>query len=128
MSCNKCETKKCSCGKGSTPVMPPSECNTPTCPTPAPCSEIVPAACVRYTGEAKLCGEDDEVFAEGDTIDVIEGKIVDYFTLIITEGIKKGEFKKTDPKKSSLTMVGYLEKTKQYNIKLEKNWFDFLIR
>jgi hypothetical protein len=78
MSCNKCETKKCSCGQGSTPVMPPSECNTPTCPTPAPCSEIVPTACIQYVGEAKLCGE-DEVFAEGDTIGVIEEKIVDYF-------------------------------------------------
>ena len=78
MSCNKCETKKCSCGKGSTPVMPPSECNTPTCPDPAPCSEIIPTACIQYVGEAKLCGE-DEVFAEGDTIGVIEGKIVDYF-------------------------------------------------
>ena len=78
MSCNKCETKKCSCGKGSTPVMPPSECNTPTCPDPAPCSEIIPTACIQYVGEAKLCGE-DEVFAEGDTIGVIEEKIVDYF-------------------------------------------------
>lgn len=55
-------------------------------------------------------------------------KIIGYFESIISEGVKKGEFKKLDPKKSSLAMIGYIEKNKQYNNKLEKNWFDFLLK
>ncbi len=55
-------------------------------------------------------------------------RIVGYFESIISEGIKKGEFKNLDPKKSSLAMIGYIEKNKQYNNKLEKNWFDFLLK
>jgi hypothetical protein len=78
MSCNKCEDKVCKCASGSIPVMPPSACNTPECPDPAPCSEIIPTACIQYVGDQKLCGE-DIVYEEGDTIGVIEGKIVDYF-------------------------------------------------
>ena len=78
MSCNKCETKKCSCGKNSTPVMPPSECSTGNCVDQVICQEIIPIACIQYIGETKTCGE-DEVYSEGDTIGEIEEKIVDYF-------------------------------------------------
>lgn len=78
MNCNKCEDKVCKCASGSIPVMPPSACNTPECPDPAPCPEVIPTACIQYVGSQKLCGE-DVVYEEGDTIGVIEGKIVDYF-------------------------------------------------
>lgn len=54
--------------------------------------------------------------------------IVKYFENTISEGIKNGEFREMDPKKSSLTLIGYLEKIKQYNLKLDRDWFDFLIK
>lgn len=54
--------------------------------------------------------------------------ILKYFEKIISDGIKEGDFRNINPKNSSMAIVGYIEKNKQHNNKLEKNWFDFLLK
>lgn len=61
-------------------------------------------------------------------VNQIQQEIIKNFASIVAEGVKKGEFKSSDPKTMSLAIMGYLEKNKQCNIKLNKNWFDFLLK
>lgn len=63
-----------------------------------------------------------------EVVNKIQKNIIKYFELIVSEGVERGEFKTADPKKSSLTLIGYLEKIKQHNLKLDQNWFDFIIK
>jgi hypothetical protein len=48
--------KKCGCEDKFMPS--PAPCPTPIgCPTPEPCSEVIDAQCVIYTGPNIMCGE-----------------------------------------------------------------------
>lgn len=61
-------------------------------------------------------------------IDQIQQEIIKHFVSIVEEGVKKGEFKPGNPEVLSLAIMGYLEKNKRCNIKLSKNWFEFLLK
>lgn len=51
---NKCKT----CGCDDSFMVSPAPCPTPVgCPTPQPCSEVIDAQCVIYTGLPLLCSE-----------------------------------------------------------------------
>jgi hypothetical protein len=76
--CKECRKAECGCSSKGTAVQPPLSSNTPSCPTPEPCPEVISTDCIVYTGDSKTCG-DDPVYAEGDTIAEIQSQIVDYF-------------------------------------------------
>jgi AcrR family transcriptional regulator len=76
---------------------------------------------LKNTGDRKL---DNSIIS---VVSSIEQKILQYFELIFSEGIKKGEFKKTDPKNLSLALLGYLDKININNNQPKNNWLDFLI-
>jgi hypothetical protein len=85
--CAKCQNNNCNgCGSNAINIENDCGCNNIPCLEPAPCSYIVPAACIQYVGEDKSC-DGQVVYAKGDTIGVIEGKIVDYFCERLTEVI-----------------------------------------
>jgi hypothetical protein len=71
---NKC--KKCGCEDKFMPS--PAPCPTPIgCPTPEPCSEVMDAQCVIYTGANILC-DTDVVVTTNDTVAEALESIVDY--------------------------------------------------
>jgi hypothetical protein len=76
--CKKCREVNCGCSSGATAVQPPLSTNTPECPSPEPCPEVISTQCIQYIGEDKNCGE-DTVYESGDTIAEVDSKIVDYF-------------------------------------------------
>jgi len=54
-TCTNCGCKKCGCTD--TGLITPIACPTPLgCPDPEPCSEIIDAQCVVYTGAPIMCG------------------------------------------------------------------------
>ncbi len=63
-----------------------------------------------------------------DLVYQIQEEIINFFSLVVEEGIRKGEFRKANAYNMSLALIGYLDKNKQYNIKLKKNWFEFLLK
>ena len=72
---NKC--KKCGCEDSFMPS--PAPCPTPIgCPNPEPCSEVIDAQCVIYTGNNIVCGQDTVVTTNDNVAEAIEN-IVDYF-------------------------------------------------
>jgi len=74
--------KKCGCEDKFMPS--PAPCPTPIgCPTPEPCSEVMDAQCVIYTGANILC-DTDVVVTTNDTVAEALESIVDY---ICTETI-----------------------------------------
>jgi len=53
-NCNNCGCKKCGCQDDF--LTTPPACPTPLgCPDPEPCSEIIDAKCVVYTGLPIIC-------------------------------------------------------------------------
>jgi hypothetical protein len=53
-TCTDCGCKKCGCSD--TGLITPLPCPTPLgCPNPEPCSEVLDAQCVVYTGEPIMC-------------------------------------------------------------------------
>ena len=69
--------KKCGCEDSFMPS--PAPCPTPIgCPTPEPCSEVIDAQCVIYTGNNIVCGQDTVVTTNDNVAEAIEN-IVDYF-------------------------------------------------
>lgn len=69
--------KKCGCEDTFMPS--PAPCPTPIgCPTPEPCSEVIDAQCVIYTGNNIVCGQDTVVTTNDNVAEAIEN-IVDYF-------------------------------------------------
>lgn len=83
MSCKTCKENTCKCTKKSSPVMPPSECNTVNCPDPITCPEVISTECIVYTGDDKLCGA-DLVYSQNETLEQVNSNIVDYFCERIT--------------------------------------------
>jgi hypothetical protein len=79
---NKC--KKCGCQDSFMPS--PAPCPTPIgCPNPEPCSEVIDAQCVIYTGANILC-DTDVVVTTNDTVAEALESIVDYVcNLPVTE-------------------------------------------
>jgi hypothetical protein len=68
--------KKCGCEDKFMPS--PAPCPTPIgCPTPEPCSEVMDAQCVIYTGANILC-DTDVVVTTNDTVAEALESIVDY--------------------------------------------------
>jgi hypothetical protein len=54
-TCNKCTTANCGCLD--TMLTTPAPCPSPIgCPNPEPCSEVLNAECIIYTGEPIMCG------------------------------------------------------------------------
>jgi hypothetical protein len=76
---NKC--KKCGCEDSFMPS--PAPCPTPIgCPNPEPCSEVLDAQCVIYTGENIRCNNDVVVPTNTSMADALQ-LIVDYFCIPI---------------------------------------------
>lgn len=82
MACTNCGNTKCNtldCGCKDTYLTTPPACPTPEdCPEAQPCAYITDAACVAYNGEDVSCNN-EIVIESGDRLDVVIGKIVDYF-------------------------------------------------
>lgn len=55
MSCTSCSKTPCGCED--TPLTSAVPCNSIDCPDPQPCSEVLDAQCVVYTGPNILCGQ-----------------------------------------------------------------------
>lgn len=53
MSTTNCKSKPCGCEDA--PLVSPAPCNPIDCPTPYPCSEIMDAECVIYSGPDIEC-------------------------------------------------------------------------
>ena len=68
---------------------------------------------------------DDSILS---ALDNIEIKITNYFVETFQKGIKKGEFKNTDPKNLSLALLGYLDKINIRKIKPTSDWLDFIFK
>lgn len=74
---NKC--KKCGCEDSF--MTSPAPCPTPIgCPNPEPCSEVLDAQCVIYTGENIICNNDVVVPTNTSMADALK-LIVDYFCI-----------------------------------------------
>jgi hypothetical protein len=82
MACKNCGNTKCNkldCGCKDKYLTTPPPCPTPEdCPEAQPCSYITDAQCVAYNGEDILCNG-EVVVEEGDRLDVVIAKIIDYY-------------------------------------------------
>jgi len=68
-----------SCEQQSLPVSTPCvNCEEVECATPQPCVEVFDSECVLHLGTSKQCKE-TVVYAQGDSLGVINSKIVTYF-------------------------------------------------
>ena len=80
-NCNNCGCKKCGCQDDF--LTTPPACPTPIgCPTPEPCSEIIDAQCIVYTGLDIEC--DDDIVVETDT--TLADALVDIVTYFCDNG------------------------------------------
>lgn len=73
---NGCKGKPCGCED--TPLTTPAPCVPLECPDPYPCSEVMNAECVVYTGPDITCGQ-DVVVPSGSTMSEALEAIVAYF-------------------------------------------------
>jgi len=78
MSCQNCGCQKTLCGCEDTPLTTPAPCNPIGCPDPYPCSEVINAECVIYTGNDILCSQDVVVSQDTNIADALN-QVVDYF-------------------------------------------------
>jgi hypothetical protein len=76
MSTNNCKSRPCGCEDA--PLVSPAPCNPIDCPTPYPCSEVMDAQCVIYSGPDIECNG-DTVVASGSTMAEALASIVEYF-------------------------------------------------
>ena len=77
MACQNCGCKNKPCGCEDGPLTTPAPCNPIGCPDPYPCSEVIDAQCVIYSGDPIICDQ-DTVVATNDTVAVALQQIVDY--------------------------------------------------
>jgi len=78
---NKC--KNCGCDDSFMPS--PAPCPTPIgCPNPEPCSEVLDAQCVVYTGAEIKCDNRNTIVATNDNVAEALQNIVDYFCTEVT--------------------------------------------
>jgi hypothetical protein len=78
MACTNCGCKNKPCGCEDGPLTTPAPCNPIGCPDPYPCSEVIDAQCVLYSGDPIICGE-DTVVDTGDNVADALNQVVDYF-------------------------------------------------
>jgi hypothetical protein len=80
MACtnNNCKCENQPCGCADTPIVTPLPCNPIGCPEPYPCSEIMDAQCVIYTGPDIVCGQTTVVPTNTNMADALAA-IVAYF-------------------------------------------------
>jgi hypothetical protein len=78
MACTNCGCKNKPCGCEDGPLTTPAPCNPIGCPDPYPCSEVIDAQCVLYSGDPIICNE-DTVVATNDTVADALNQVVDYF-------------------------------------------------
>ena len=80
-NCNNCGCKKCGCQDDF--LTTPPACPTPIgCPDPEPCSEVIDAECVVYTGLPIMCGLDEVV----DTDTTLADALTDTITYFCANG------------------------------------------
>ena len=73
----KCKSKKCGCQD--TMLTTPNPCPTPVgCPTPNPCSEVINAQCIIYTGDSLDCNG-DIIVPVNTNVEEAFNNIVEYF-------------------------------------------------
>ena len=78
-NCTNCGCSKLKCGCQDTMLTTPAPCPTPVgCLAPEPCSEVLDAQCVIYTGDDILC-DTDVVVNQNDSVATALTNIVDYF-------------------------------------------------
>jgi hypothetical protein len=76
-TCTDCGCKKCGCSDAG--LISPAPCPTSLgCPTPEPCSEVINAECVVYTGLPIMCGLDEVVDTDTTLADALTDTIT-YF-------------------------------------------------
>lgn len=73
---NGCKNKPCGCED--TPLTSPAPCNPVGCPEPYPCTEVLNAECVVYTGEDITCNQDVVVSQDMNLAEAIQA-ITAYF-------------------------------------------------
>jgi len=78
MACQNCGCKNKPCGCEDTPLTTPAPCNPIGCPDPYPCSEVINAECVVYTGPDLECNN-DVVIAQDTTLAEALADAVSYF-------------------------------------------------
>jgi hypothetical protein len=78
MACTNCGCKNKPCGCEDGPLTTPAPCNPIGCPDPYPCSEVIDAQCVLYSGDPIICDQ-DTVVDTGDTVADALNQVVDYF-------------------------------------------------
>ena len=86
-----CKNKPCGCED--TPLTSAAPCNPVGCPEPYPCSEVIDAQCVIYTGEDITCNEDVVVSQDMTVAEAIQS-MTEYFcntSDIITANILCGQ-------------------------------------
>lgn len=78
-TCTNCGCSKPKCGCQDTMLTSPAPCPTPVgCLTPEPCSEVLDAQCIIYTGDDIICNT-DTVVSSDDSVALALNNIVDYF-------------------------------------------------
>lgn len=86
-----CKNKPCGCED--TPLTSAAPCNPVGCPEPYPCSEVIDAQCVIYTGEDITCNDDVVVSQDMTVAEAIQA-MTDYFcnsSDVITANILCGQ-------------------------------------
>ena len=78
MACTNCGCKNKPCGCEDGPLTTPAPCNPIGCPDPYPCSEVIDAQCVLYSGDPIICDQ-DTVVDTGDNLANALNQVVDYF-------------------------------------------------
>ncbi len=110
-NCTNCGCSKLKCGCQDTMLTTPAAFPTPVgCLAPEPCSEVLEAQCVIYTGDDILCNT-DVVVNQNDSVATALNDIVDYFCTNVpvpTANILKVTINKNllDPLKLDSTIVG----------------------
>ena len=78
-NCTNCGCSKLKCGCQDTMLTTPAAFPTPVgCLAPEPCSEVLNAECIIYTGQNITCGTDIIVSTNTNMADALKA-IVDYF-------------------------------------------------
>ena len=93
-TCTNCGCSKPKCGCQDTMLTSPAPCPTPVgCLTPEPCSEVLDAQCIIYTGDDIICNT-DTVVSSDDSVALALNSIVDYFCNAVDNIALKKKFVK----------------------------------
>lgn len=107
-NCTNCGCSKLKCGCQDTMLTTPAAFPTPVgCLAPEPCSEVLDAQCVIYTGDDILCNT-DVVVNQNDSVDTALNEIVDYFCTNGTPGPAGPPGPKGDPGDPGISEYKYI--------------------